>query len=225
MSSNRPPGGSPAYYGKIARAAERTTLEDATDSLHALWMEYGWRSIIDVMTEWVCAIEFIIPPVPPFRDFTGTVQTTSWDRNELMMDEAHMLRHAVRTANAMSESHGTQYSQEFAMASQITTRLMENVRLWRPVVDTALRAAHMHRDREPVRAALIQGPGILQRDWWPLRDGSAHLYQVASWPMTAARKMGVPVRPPEGKWDGRALHLSTSMALTITPEGELNRDC
>lgn len=215
-----PPRGSEAYYSRIFETAEQETLNDMTPRLHALWEDYGWRSTVDVMTEWICSIDFIIPAKARYRDITGAVRMDQWNV-EALLSEGFMLEQAVRAANERSQADGTPIHEEFAEASTVTTRLLENVNAWRPTLDQALRVASAERQRDPVRAVLVRGPGIRERDWWVLRDGAVYLFQLASWPIKAARQMGFPVRPPHMGWLVGDLSIPPNMALSLSPTGEL----
>jgi len=227
MSSTHAPAsrrGSEGYYRRIFETAEQARLDDMTPRLHALWEDYGWRSTVDVMTEWVCSIDFIIPPGARYRDFTGVVRMDQWNM-EHILNEEWMLTQAVRAANERAAQDSTPLHEEFEEASTVTTRLLENIHLWRPVLNRALQVAAHEKTRDPVRAVLCQGPGIRERDWWVLRDGATYLFQVASWPIRAARELGGPVRPPELPWLAQDLALPPSMSMVLSPRGELSGEC
>lgn len=223
-TSDAPPKGSAAYYRRIFETAEQESLNDMTPRLHGLWETYGWRSTVDVMTEWICAIEFIIPAKARYRDFTGVVRMDQWNVNDLL-NEGFMLKQAVRASTERAAQDGTELHEEFRQANQVTTRLLHNINDWRPHFTTALRVAHQEKQREPVRCVLTQGPGIRERDWEKLRDGAVYLFQLASWPMRAARETGNLVRPPEVAWLANDLHIPPSMSLVLSPEGELRHGC
>lgn len=216
-----PPRGSDAYYRRIFETAEQDTLNDMTPRLHALWEDYGWRSTVDVMTEWVCSIDFIIPTGARYRDFTGVVRMDQWNVDSLL-NEGFMLTQAVRAANERSAQDGTPLHEEFSEASTVTTRLLEHINLWRPVLNRALQVAAHEKTRDAVRAVLFQGPGVRERDWWMLRDGAVYLFQIASWPIRAARQLGGPVRPPEAAWLAGDLTIPPSMSIVLSPRGELS---
>lgn len=218
--TDAPPRGSDGYWSRIFETAEAESLDDCTPRLSSLWTDYGWRSTLDVMTEWICAIDFIIPTKAHYRDFTGAVRIGLWNSDHLL-DEGYMLTQAVRVANERSAIDGTPVHEEFGSATEVTARLLDNIRLWRPVFDQALRTARAERDRMPVRAHLTRGPGVRERDWWVLRDGAAYLFQVASWPMRAAREMGHPMRPPHMDWLTTDTTVPPHMSLVLSPEGEL----
>lgn len=218
-----PRRGSRGYYARIFETAEQERLDDMTPRLHALWEDYGWRSTVDVMTEWVCAIDFIIPSSAKYRDITGVVRMDQWNVEHLL-NEGFMLQQAVRAANERAAASGTPLHEEFHEANTITTRLLENINLWRPTLDRALRVAFQAKDRDPVRSVLVQGPGIRERDWWVLRDGAVYLFQLASWPIRAARGVGRPVRPPEMGWLTQDLTIPPAMSLVLSPEGELRHE-
>lgn len=215
-----PPRGSDGYYARIFETAEQHDLNTMTPRLHALWEDYGWRSTLDVMTEWVCSIDFIIPGKARYRDFTGAVRMDQWNVEHLL-NEGFMLQQAVRAASERAEATGTPIHEEFAEASTITERLLININAWRPTLDQALRTAHAARHRDPVRAVLVRGPGVRERDWWVLRDGAVYLFQIASWPIKAAREAGWAVRPPHVDWLVNDLSIPPNMALTLSPVGEL----
>lgn len=218
--------GSQDYYRRIFRTAEHRTLDEVTHALHALWHDYGWRSTRDVMAEWICAIDYIIPTAPAagLRDFTGTVLTSKWAKDEFLSEE-RMLAMAVQTAAQRAERDGTAAHESFAYTRDIADRLRENVFAWKPVFAQALRTAHATEDRDAVRAVLGRGPGVRERDWWALRDGAAYLFQVADWPMSAARELGRPVRPPETAWIANDHSIPPNMIMSLLPPGELSGDC
>lgn len=219
-----PPRGSDLYYRRIFETAEQEKLDDMTPRLHALWEDYGWRSTIDVMTEWVCSIDFIIPPGARYRDITGAVTMDQWNM-EHVLNEEWMLTQAVRAAGERSAQDGTALHEEFGEANEVTSRLLEHINLWRPTLNHALRVAAQQKTRDPVRAVLCQGPGIRERDWWALRDGATYLFQIASWPIRAARQLGGPVRPPELPWLEGDLAIPPHMSLVLSPRGELSGEC
>lgn len=214
--SNPPPRGTPRYRQRVLSAADADCLDDATPRLHELWQDYGWRSTIDVMTEWVVSIDFIMPPT--YRDFTGTVDLTKWGGDHLLNQEK-MLEHAVRRAQEDADETGVPVHEAFGNARKVTDRLLESIEAWRPVYTRALSAAHQHHDRDPIRAVLSRGPGVRERDWWTLRDGAAYLYQVAHWPITAARQLGRAVRPPDYEWAANDLSVPPHLIVTDLPEG------
>lgn len=224
MSQTLPPRGSRDYYSRVFAAAEEPCLDDFTPHLRVLWEDYGWRSTVDVMTELICAIEFITPPAPKYRDFTGCVRLERYG-SESLLNEEFMLEKAVLAASNTAERDGTEIHDEFGKAAEVTTRLLASIREWRPTLDSALRTAHSHKHRDPVRAVLAQGPGVRERDWWKLRDATAYLFQVALFPMNAARHLGRPLRPPVGEWLLRDERIPPYMALTLAPRGELSGDC
>lgn len=218
-----PPRGTRDYYRAIHRAAEAEDLDRATELLHVLWGDYGWRSTVDVMTEWICAIDYIIPDHPRYRDFTGTVNP-SWWAPEKYLSEDRMLAMAVRHAAASEQEDGLSPHESFAHSSKVTDRLRTNVLRWETFLRQGLRTAHTTRERDAVRAVLSRGPGIRERDWWTLRDGAAYLYQVASWPMTAARQLGKPLRPPEMEWLANDTTVPPHMIMSLLPPGELSSE-
>lgn len=219
-----PKRGSRGYYARIFETAEQESLDTMTPRLFALWDDYGFRSTVDVMTEWVCAIDFIIPSDARYRDFTGVVRMDQWNVEHLL-NEGFMLQQAVRAANEYAVRNGTEHHEEFDQAATITTRLLHNINAWRPTYDRALRVAYQAKQRDPVRAVLMQGPGIKERDWWVLRDAAVYMFQLASWPIRAAREHGRPVRAPEAAWLTNDLALPPSMSLVLSPEGELRHGC
>lgn len=222
-STAAPPRGSRDYYARIFETAEQDELNSMTPRLHALWEDYGFRSTIDVMTEWVCAIDFIIPTNAHYRDFTGVVRMDLWNVEHLL-NPGFMLQQAVRASNEAAAVNGTPLHEEFHEANSITTRLLDNINLWRPTLARALRVAYAEKERDPVRAVLIQGPGVRERDWFTLRDGAVYLFQLASWPIRAAKGVGRPVRPPKMGWLTQDITIPPSMALVLSPEGELRHE-
>jgi len=229
MSSTLPPvprRGSPAYHARVHETAQCATLDEVTARLHALWQAYGWRSTVDVMTEWVCAIDYIIPTAREagYRDFTGAVITARWASEEYLSEDK-MLAAAIRAAAEREEREGLSAHESFSHATAITDRLRENIFAWKPYVLQALRTAHATHDRDKVRAVLTGGPGIKDREWWVLRDGAAYLYQVAEWPMRAARNLGRPTGPPHLDWLATDHSIPPAMIMAMLPPGELSSDC
>lgn len=221
-----PPRGSREYYRRIFATSEVETLDQMTHGLSHLWQDYGWRSTIDVMTEWICAIDYILPTDPRagYRDMTGMVITEQW-ASEQYLTEDRLLTTAVKVAAEREEREGLLPHESFARAQEITERLRTHIFAWRPVIKDALRTASSTHERDKVRIVLTRGPGIRERDWLPLRDGATYLYQVADWPMTAARRLGQPLRPPETHWIANDTSIPPHMIMTLLPQGELNRGC
>lgn len=215
--SNPPRRGTPGYRRRILSAADADCLDDATPRLRELWQDYGWRSTIDVMTEWVVSIDFIMPSA--YRDVTGTVDISKWGGDHLLSQE-RMLEHAVNRAQQDAQETGVPVHEAFSHAREVTDRLLASIEAWRPVYTRALSAAHRYHDRDPIRAVLSRGPGVRDGDWWTLRDGGAYLYQVAHWPITAARQLGRPVRPPEYEWAANGTSISPHLIVTDLPGGD-----
>jgi hypothetical protein len=225
-ASAPPPRGTEDYYRRIFMSAEVETLDEATHRLYHLWEDYGWRSTIDVMAEWVCAIDYILPADSRagYRDFTGTVITEKWATDQYLTDD-YLLATAVKVAAERAERDGLSPHESFATASMITERLRTNVFAWKPFIHQALRTANATHDRDRVRAVLFRGPGVREKDWPVLRDGASYLYQLAEWPMRAARQLGKPVRPPEMDWIAGDLSIPPNSIMSLAPEGELNSGC
>lgn len=221
-----PARGTVDYYRRIFATAEMRTLDETTPLLHDLWVTYGWRSTIDVMTEWVCAIDYILPTDPGagYRDFTGTVMTQKFASEQQLSDE-QLLVTAVQVAASRAERDNLSPHESFAATKLITERLRDHITAWRPVVQEALRTANATHDRDKVRAVLFKGPGVREKDWLSLRDGATYLFQLSDWPMQAALQLGKPMRPPEMAWIAGDLSIPPNSIMSLAPKGELNHGC
>lgn len=224
MSTPPAPRGSRAYYAAIYRTAEHDTLDDTTAALGPLWDTYGWRSTVDVMTEWICAIDYIVPRTHRYRDITGAVDFACWAPDHFLNDDA-MLVQVVRIAAERAAMKGITEQESFSHATATTDRLRENVHAWLPVFRHALRIAHTTRERDAVRAVLTRGPGVKEQDWFVLRDGAVYLFQIASYPMRAARELERPVRPPDMDWMAHDLAVPPAMIMKFAEKGVFSGEC
>lgn len=217
-----PRSGTAAYHTLIYTASEAECLEDMVKLMSEIMSAYGVRGCIDVMTEWVCAVEYIIPPIPRFRDLTGAVSITSMTKRRDDVTETSFAA-AVSSAKSAAVREGISFQEAFAKATQMGDHLMSTITAWEPHVQEALRAAHQHRHRDPVRAALWRGPGVRERDHMRLRDACAFVYQLAHYPMRAARELELAVRPPDMQALANDRSIPPHLSLVLSPEGELSR--
>lgn len=215
--------GTTQYRALLYQAVENDGLQETTSALAPLIAAHGIRVCLDALTEWVCAIDYILPNRPAlYRDITGVVDVAQWDDGYL--DETRMIQGMTTAAKLKAKEEDIPEHEAFQSAMAMAEYLTETIRLWRPTVQLALRAAHVHSTRESVRAVLWKGPGVQERDLRRLRDACAFVHHIARYPIRVARELNLPVRPPDFEWLTNDRTLPPHLSLCLSPKGELSRD-
>jgi len=186
------------YHDAESICGERDFLEDRR-MLDSLWDDHGATGIIDLITEWVCAVDYVVPTnsdshaVKHLRDLTGAINTSPARSDDVRAED--LMGHAVQHAREQAREHGTSVQEAFRHYMSRAEEYSAYIEEWRGISRLAFQTAHRAQRREPVRDVIATCGPVRRQQWDSLRTGALYVAEFARPVLQAALENHHPLRP------------------------------
>lgn len=146
-----PTRGTQEYHDHLRTVSLTNDMQETVGHLGHLWVNYGWKTMVDLL---VILVDQIVFFGEPLRDSFGRIRFDKLVRVD--PDEATLLESTVQLINDKdAHSHGM----DFTTALDQATTLVQNNKPWAVVVQRAL-DAHLAGREEDAWPILASGPGL-----------------------------------------------------------------
>jgi hypothetical protein len=190
---NTPPArGTPDYHTLVRNIACGPTMQTMLHNLVCMRADYGWRGPVDVMTELIMVVEHLVPA--SLRDVTGVAMVAEFSHRPHTDDQ--LLDIMVRSSRLAVRANKTTAREAFEFAARPTERILNNLYQWAQIFTRALRLAAT-KDRDQVRAALVQGPGARDKHPFDVVQAGGYLYFCVEPYMTTAAEHHMSIFHPD----------------------------